>query len=408
MLPLGISGPRTGGNLARKRYQRGALRLEGKNWILRWREDSIGDDGKIRRPERRATVGTIGEYPTKRLARRAADRIIEPLNAPDYRPGRVATVQEFAEIYQRDGLTGHKPTARKASRYHLEKYIVPALGAVRLDEINGPVVQRVVNAGMHNNLSRKTILNVLGTLRAMLQRARAWNYQVKTFEYADVTLPPDEVHDQVRSYTLDESLLLIENAPSLKWKTCFAMMAYLGIRCGEALGIAWDHVDFDAHVLSVRQAVVEGEIQTVKSKNSRRDLHIPDYLIGLLKEYRSKEWKENPWNLLFTNRRNKPYHGNRVREFVFNPLRDRLGLGEGALHAFRHGNATAQLQAGASIVTVKENLGHAKIETTLRYTHAISGDQREAVNRLAALFERRRAETAEFCGVLRRVEHVSA
>jgi hypothetical protein len=60
-----------------------------------------------------------------------------------------------------------------------------------------------------------------------------------------------------------------------------------------------------------------------------------------------------------------------------------------------------QIQAGASIVTVKENLGHAKIETTLRYTHAISGDQREAGDKLAALFERRRAETAEFCGVMR-------
>jgi len=404
----GISGPSSGGNLARKRYQRGALRLEGKNWILRWREDSIGDDGSIRRLERRAAVGNIGDYPTKRLARRAADRIIEPLNAPEYRPGRVATVQEFAEIYQRDGLTGHKPTARKASRHHLENYIVPTLWAVRLDEINGPVVQRVVNAGMRNSLSRKTILNVLGTLRSMLQRARAWNYQVKTFEYADVTLPPDEVHDQVRSYTTDEALLLIQNAPSVKWKTCFAMMAYLGLRCGEALGIAWDHVDLDAQVLRVRQAVVEGEIQTVKSKNSRRDLHIPDYLVALLKEYRLKEWKQNPWNLLFTNRRNQPYHGNRVREFVFNPLRDRLGLGEGAFHAFRHGCATAQLQAGASIVTVKENLGHAKVETTLRYTHAISGDQRDAVNRLAALFESRRAATAEFCGVLRRKEQVTA
>jgi integrase len=367
----------------------------------------MGGDGSIRRPERRALVGNIGDYPTKRLARRAADRIIEPLNAPEYRPGRVATVKEFEEIYQRDGLTGHKPTARKASRYHLEKYIVPAIGTVRLDEINGPFVQRVVNAGLRNKLSRKTILNVLGTLRAMLRRARAWNYQVKTFEYADVTLPPDEVHDQVRSYTPDESLLLIENAPSLKWRVCFALMAYLGLRCGEALGVAWDHFDFDAHVLSVRQAVVEGEIQTVKSKNSRRDLHIPDYLIALLKEYR-KVWKENSWNLLFTNRRNKPYHANRVREFVFNPLRDRLGLGEGAFHAFRHGNATAQLQAGASIVTVKENLGHAKIETTLRYTHAVSGDQRDAVNKLAALFERRREETAELCGVSRRTEQLSA
>jgi integrase len=402
MLPPGISGS-SGGDLTRRRYQRGSLRLEGERWILRWREDSIGDDGNMRRPERRATVGTIGEYPTKRLARRVADKIIEPLNALEYRPGKVATVQEFAEIYRRDGLTGHKPTARKASRHHLENYIVPALGAARLDEINGSVVQRVVNAGIRNKLSRKTILNVLGTLRAMLQRARAWNYQVKTFEYGDVTLPPDEVRDQVRSYTTGEALLLIENAPSLKWKTCFALMAYLGLRCGEALGVAWNHVDLDAHVLSIRQAVVEGEIQTVKSKNSRRDLYLPDYLIGLLKEYRaSKEWKENPWNLLFTNRRNKPCHGNRVREFVFNPLRDRLGLGEGALHAFRHGCASAQLQTGVSIVTVKENLGHAKIETTLRYTHAISGDQREAGDKLAALFERRRAETADCCGVMRR------
>ena len=104
----------------------------------------MGDDGNMRRPERRAIVGNIGEYPTKRLARRAADRIIEPLNMPEYRPGRVATVQEFAEIYQRDGLTGHKPTARKASRHHLENYIITTLGAVRLDEINGRVVQRVV------------------------------------------------------------------------------------------------------------------------------------------------------------------------------------------------------------------------------------------------------------------------
>jgi hypothetical protein len=68
----------------------------------------------------------------------------------------------------------------------------------------------------------------------------------------------------------------------------------------------------------------------------------------------------------------------------------------------------AQLQTGASIVTVKENLGHAKIETTLRYTHAISGDQRDAVDKLAALFESRRAVTAELCGVLRGNKQLNA
>src|SRR5208282_1934776 len=407
-LPLGISGSRTGGNLARRRYQRGALRLEGKTWILRWREDSVGDDGTIRRPERRATVGTIGEYPTKRLARRAADRIIEPLNAPNYRPGRIATVQEFAEVYTREGLSAHKPMSAKATRQHLKRYIVPMLGAVRLDEISGPIVQRLVNAEIRNKLSRKTIMNVLGTLRAMLKRAHTWNYQVKVFGYGDVILPPDEVHDMPRSYTPDESLLLIENAPILKWKTCFALTAVLGLRCGEVLGVAWDAIDIEDRVLQVRQSVVEGQIQTVKSKNSFRNLHLPDYLVNLLHAYRAAEWRENKWNLLFTNHRNKPYHANRVREFIFNPLRDRLGLGEGALHAFRHGAATAQLAAGASIVTVKENLGHAKIETTLRYTHAVPAAQVDAVNKLAALFEPQRASATELCGVLRRNEQLSA
>jgi integrase len=412
-LPNGINGPSPGGSLARKRYQRGGLVLEHKKWILRLREDSVGSDGKIGRSERRVTIGTIIEYPTKRLARRAADQVVEPLNAPSYRPGRVATVTTFAAIYQRDGLTGHKRMSRKASRHHLENYIVPTLGDVRLDEINGGTVQRVVNAGVRSGLCRKTILNVLGTLRAMLKRAKTWNYQVTTFEYGDVALPQQKVVEPERSYTPEEAFLLMENAPSLKYKVMNALPAYLGLRCGEVLGVALDNILFDVRILQVRQSVVEGEIQTVKSKNSRRDLHIPDYLHELLKEYlASPEWKPNPWNLLFTNKRNKPYHGNRVREFVFNPLRDRLGLGKGAFHAFRHGNASAQLQVGANIGVIKDNLGHAKIETTLRYTHTVSGDQRAAVDKVAALFEslrkKQEPQNPQFCGVLRGNDTVSA
>src|SRR5207245_9482333 len=55
----GISGPSlTGGqDLARRRYQRGALRREGQNWILRWREDVLNESGAGARVERRGAVG---------------------------------------------------------------------------------------------------------------------------------------------------------------------------------------------------------------------------------------------------------------------------------------------------------------------------------------------------------------
>ena len=89
-IPIGISGPRTGGSLARRRYQRGALRSEGNYWVLRWREDVLNETGQVVRVERRARIGATSDLPTKALARRVADRMLEHVNAPDYMPGKVA------------------------------------------------------------------------------------------------------------------------------------------------------------------------------------------------------------------------------------------------------------------------------------------------------------------------------
>jgi hypothetical protein len=97
-IPTGISGPSLGGDLARKRYQRGALRREGNLWILRWREDVLNKMGEVVRVERRARVGASKDLPTKALARRVADRMIEHVNQPNYMPGKVVTVQEFSEV----------------------------------------------------------------------------------------------------------------------------------------------------------------------------------------------------------------------------------------------------------------------------------------------------------------------
>jgi integrase len=54
----------------------------------------------------------------------------------------------------------------------------------------------------------------------------------------------------------------------------------------------------------------------------------------------------------------------------------------GAFHAFRHDHATTMFSEGCPNPNdVKDNMGHADIRTTMRYTHAISNDRREAVNR---------------------------
>jgi integrase len=146
-----------------------------------------------------------------------------------------------------------------------------------------------------------------------------------------------------------------------EWKVCFAVMAYLGLRCGEALGLAWEHIDFEAGVIRVRQAAVMGAIQTVKSKTSKRDVPMPAHLAGMLRAYRDQS-EPNDMGLLFVSDRGTPYWGTNVRLYRFYPLLQRLGIKHGGLHAFRHGVATAAFMAGAAAPTVRDTLGHADIK----------------------------------------------
>jgi hypothetical protein len=71
--------------MARKRYQKGQLWLEKDGWYGRWREDVIVN-GVRQRPRRQGLIGTLKDYPTKRLAQRALDERIAHVNKISYRP----------------------------------------------------------------------------------------------------------------------------------------------------------------------------------------------------------------------------------------------------------------------------------------------------------------------------------
>ena len=62
----------------------------------------------------------------------------------------------------------------------------------------------------------------------------------------------------------------------------------------------------------------------------------------------------------------------------------KAGIEELGIHDLRHTFASRLVASGADLVTAKDLLGHAVIETTLRYAH--SQAHQEAINRLDALY----------------------
>ena len=66
-----IEIPKRGETMARRGFQQGSLFQRGtrrKLWVARWWEDVIQSDGTLGRLRRSEVIGTVAEFPTRRLA----------------------------------------------------------------------------------------------------------------------------------------------------------------------------------------------------------------------------------------------------------------------------------------------------------------------------------------------------
>jgi integrase len=370
-----------GGSMARSRYQQGSIMLRGKRrkvWVLRWREDIEQTDGTRRRVERKTVLGAHAELPTAKLARRRAEQVLARVNSPDYRPIKTATLAEFAELWRARVLSQRKPYTQKSANYHLRAFLLPKLGAFRLDQIGLGEVQELVS-GM--KVRRHSILNAVGTLRSILLTARKWGYLAAEFRPSDLAVPQQAARP-ARFFTPEQARNIIDAAPQ-PWKTLYAIAAMCGLRPGEALALTWDDIgDTEIHV---RRSSCFGKLISTKTKGSASTVPLPEPLRAILDEYR-KVWKPNTEHLLFATRNGRPCTTNKVAEYQLYPLLKKLGIPQCGLNGFRHTHASLLLTAGASPMTAQRQLRHSDPLTTLRnYAHVIGLEQREATDKVAAI-----------------------
>ncbi len=369
--------------MARRRFQNGSVVLVGKKWIGRYREDERDLDGNVRRIKKAVVLGTKKELPTKPLAmRRLADQLVR-INAPAYRPGCVATVEQFADRWEREVLSKQKPSSVRAVKSHLRCYIRPFLGKFNLDQLGVENQQAFVTRVSENGVSRKTVLNVIGTLSSMLSTAKDWSYICEPVDTGKLALPRRGLKLEARNFTKVQVQGILAAAKN-PWRTMFYIVTLTAFRAGEVLGLKWSDVDFDRKIIKVSRTAWYGNIDTAKSEASETALPVPDLLLGVLKAYRL-EWKPNPGEFLFVTRNNRPPSSNKVVQYQLWPILDSLGIPRCGLHALRHTHTSLLLDSGASPKVAQRQLRHSDARTTLEiYGHVVEDAQRQAVEKVAA------------------------
>jgi integrase len=371
-----------GGSMARRRHQRGCVILKGQVWYGKYRDDVVEPGGKVTRVQRRTPLGTKKEYPTKRLAERKLEQILCRINALEYRPGRVATLNEFAERWKVEILTKYKPSTKCSAGSHLNSHILPHLGKLRLDAI-GAENQQAFVTHLADKVSYKSVLNILSTLSSMLTTAKNWGYVCEGVDQHKLVLPGRGIRKEAACFTADQvrKILRIAEEP---WRLMYACAALLGLRVGEILGLRVEDVNLETRTLSVKQGAWRGKLQTTKNEASENALPIPIALDGMFREY-LKTWKSNPLGLLFSNRNGRPYTSQKIVEYHLWPLLDALKITRAGFHAFRHAHATLLLEGGASPKVAQRQLRHSDARVTLGiYAHLVEGTQREAVEKLSS------------------------
>ena len=368
--------------MARRRFQNGRVFLRGKKYVGRWREDVI-EGGQIIRVERSIVLGSKAELKTEKNAQRALKPFLDKVNSLDYRPARFAKIEELADLWETQVLALQKPSSVIAAQSHLRTYIRPWLGKVRLEDFTCQAQQNFVTR-LSQIVSRKTVLNILGTLSSMLRSAKRWNYCCQSIAMENLALPVDEIRKSARFFNGEEARKIIMLA-SEPYRTMFAIAAMTGLRAGEVMGLQKKDLDFAQRLIHVERAAWYGRVQTVKSKASRAPVAMSEALSAMLQEY-LVTWRPNPEGFLFLNRNGRPYAANKVVEYGLWPVLDKLKIQRAGMHAFRHCHASLLMDVGANPTVTKEQMRHSDARVTLGiYGHVIGDSQRDAVDKVGEI-----------------------
>ena len=285
--------------MARKRYQKGQLWLEGEIWFGRWREDVL-IDGVRKRVRVQKEIGTRREYPTKRLAQRELDRQIEHVNDLSYRPRPTARFRDFAKKWERDVLSQYGQSTAINYRTHIRKHLVPFLGEYALKDVNPELVQHFVSCSA---VSPKTTRNICITLQSMWATAKAWHYVAH--DIMEGVVLPDSKRRQ-RYFASQQQIQLIIAAAKEPYRTFFGLTSETGLRPGELCGLTVDDLDLERGLLQVQRSAWRGKLGDPKTDDSIRVVELSPNACEHLKTFLTS-WRPNERRLLFATRNGTPW-----------------------------------------------------------------------------------------------------
>lgn len=287
-----------------------------------------------------------------------------------------------------------------------------------------PKFVETIQDDLLERLSRKTVSEDMRILKAVLTLAekKGWVARAATRDVTVVPVPkPDadfRVLEPTELETVARAILVIEDEEVPRYRgprgaqgriaepavrimrerrfihaEAVRLLAYTGLRIGELRVLRYRDIDFSGETIRVPRSLPTNARRGAQPKAPKsgrpRSLPLIEQAIGALDRLEKAGYSTGPEDLVLASRADGPLSAGPVRKSFYRGL-ERAGFAHMrddpnpmVLHDLRHTFGTIAVRA-FPLSDVQEWLGHADIQTTMRYVHHVP--RADAARKLSAAF----------------------
>ena len=295
---------------------------------------------------------------------------------PDFAKGQPSPLQKggatpvfhnFATQWFAEAEVGWRRSYVITQRGALDKYLVPYFGDKEVGQIAKADVlafraslAKVISRKSDNPLSNRRINSVMKPLRQILTEA------ADRFEFTSPfrnIKPLKMKRSDVVPFSLEEVQRILTTVRA-DFQPYFTVRFFTGMRTGEAHGLKWKYVDFERRLILVRESIVLGEEDELKTDESMRDIQMNDLVFDALQA----QWRVtgDRTAYVFCGRYGQPIDNQNFLNRVWAPLLRLLGYPHRRAYQMRHTAATLWLASGEAPEWIARQLGHTSTEMLFR------------------------------------------
>ncbi|MCL1796608.1 MAG: site-specific integrase [Clostridia bacterium] len=285
----------------------------------------------------------------------------------------------------------------------LNKHVYPAFQMRNLRAITYTDLQKWIN--QFEGKGKSTITHAAACIRGVFSSAFFEGY-IEKDPSARLRLPRAAKPKKKRALTEEERKRVIATSERHEHGLYLAILYYLGLRRGEALGLKWGDIDWDSKLVHIQRDIdfaapaadAEGD---VKTEESDRKIVVPDMLLDRLQPLQGDD---NVF--IFTAKEGKPLSKASAERMWIQLMIDagfavpaerswkrkdiRSDWDPGITpHYLRHNYITMLWEGGIDPVIAMRLVGHKDYKTTVEiYTHLDKIHLKNAGNQINSVFEK--------------------